>query len=86
MMMDFYKQMSKMINVMGKNPLMNDKNLQTQLKRNPQNVMSQLQKSMTPQMLKQMGGAKNLMGLMKNMDMNKLNSMASSLGNLGNFF
>ena len=33
-----------------------------------------------------MGGAKNLMGLMKNMDMNKLNSMASGLGNLGNFF
>lgn len=38
-------------------------------------VMQQLQKSMNPQMLAQMGGAKNLMSMMKNIDMNAMKKM-----------
>ena len=38
-------------------------------------VMQQLQKSMKPQMLAQMGGAKNLMSMMKNIDMNAMKKM-----------
>ncbi|KAK8805382.1 hypothetical protein WA158_002038 [Blastocystis sp. Blastoise] len=75
MMMDFYKQMSKMINKMGNNPLLKDQNMMQQLQRNPQNVMAQLQKTMNPQMLQQMGGAKNLMNIMKNFDMSQLGNL-----------
>lgn len=56
-----------------------------QMQRNPQawarqrdvtcRVMQQLQKSMNPQMLAQMGGAKNLMSMMKNIDMNAMKKM-----------
>ena len=38
-------------------------------------VMQQLQKSMNPKMLAQMGGAKNLMSMMKNIDMNAMKKM-----------
>lgn len=37
--------------------------------------MQQLQKTMNPQMLAQMGGAKNLMSMMKNIDMNAMKKM-----------
>lgn len=43
-------------------------------------VMQQLQNTMNPQMLAQMGGAKNLMSMMKNMDMNAVKRM------MGKFF
>ena len=37
--------------------------------------MQQLQKTMNPQMLAQLGGAKNLLSMMKNIDMNAMKKM-----------
>ena len=59
-----------MLGKMGKSPLLRDDKMMSQMARNPQAVMAQLQKTMNPQMLAQMGGAKNMMNLMKNMNAN----------------
>lgn len=70
MFMNYYKQMEGMIGKMGKSPLLRDEKMMQQMQRNPQAVMQQLQKSMNPQMLAKIGGAKNMMNMMKSMSSN----------------
>jgi signal recognition particle subunit SRP54 len=68
LMMQF-KQFEKMIGGMSKNGLLkqNENDLMKQMKRDPKQVMSQLQRSIDPNMLKSMGGVENMMEMMKGM-------------------
>ena len=67
-LLQYHKQMEKMVGKMGKTSLMKgDKKLNSQIGRNPQAVMQQLSQSIDPRMLQQMGGAKNMMEMMKKM-------------------
>lgn len=68
MLLKCHKQFERVVAKMGKSGLMKgDANMAKQMQRNPQNVMNQLHKAMDPRMLQQMGGAQNLMNMMKEM-------------------
>eukprot|EP00924_Labyrinthula_sp_SR-Ha-C_P013152 maker-scaffold_12-snap-gene-11.17-mRNA-1 protein AED:0.02 eAED:0.02 QI:63/1/1/1/1/1/3/138/537 len=72
-----HRQFEKMVEKMGKTGLMgqSDASMVQRLQRNPQSVLQQFQKSMDPRMLQQMGGAKNMMSMLKemgNMDMSQM--------------
>ena len=64
-----HKQFEKVVTKMGKSGLMKggDAHMAKQMQRNPNNVMQQLHKAMDPRMLQQMGGAQNVMNMMKEM-------------------
>jgi len=62
-----HKRFESMIGKMGKAGLMKDSG-DVELKRNPKQVLNKLQSCVDPQMLKQMGGAENMMNLMKKME------------------
>ena len=68
-LMQTYKQFEKMIGGMAKQGLLkgNEAALMNKMKRDPSAVMAQLQKSMDPKMLAQMGGAENMMKIMEQM-------------------
>jgi len=81
------KKFGKMIGKMGKSGLMRggDAGLAQQLARNPNGVMQQLARSMDPRMLKQIGGAQSMMGMMKqmaNMDPSELQGMMGNMGGM----
>jgi len=87
MLLANHKKMEKMVSKMGKTKLMKgDAVLNKQLKRNPKGVMQQLAKSMDPSMLRQMGGAQNMMEMMKKMggmglgNMNSLKDLQKMMG------
>lgn len=65
-----YKRFSKMIGQLGKTGLMKNggANLQQQLTRNPQDLMKKLSGAMDPRVLSKIGGAGNLMSMLKGMD------------------
>ena len=67
MLLDTYKQFEKMIDGMNKGGLLRggDAAFQSKMMRNPNAVLSQMQKSMDPRMLKNMGGMQNLASMMK---------------------
>jgi len=69
MLLKCHKQFEKVISKMGKSGLMKggDAQMAKQMARNPNNVMQQLHKAMDPRMLQQMGGAQNVMSMMKEM-------------------
>jgi signal recognition particle subunit SRP54 len=68
-LMTTFKQFEKMVGGMAKQGLLkqNESALMAKMQRDPKAVMAQLAKSMDPKMLAQMGGAGNLMELMKGM-------------------
>merc|ERR1719401_2875190 len=70
-----HKRFEKMVGRMGKAGLMKDTGDMTDLKRNPKQVLSKLQSCVDPQMLQQMGGAQNMLNLMKEMEENPLPGM-----------
>lgn len=81
------KKFGKMIGKMGKSGLMRggDAGLAQQMARNPNGVMQQLARSMDPRMLKQIGGAQSMMGMMKqmaNMDPSALQGMMGNMGGM----
>lgn len=82
-----HRQFEQVVRRMGKSSLMkgSDEQLAQKMKRNPRQVMGQLQKAMDPRMLAQMGGAQNVMQLMQEMgNMNGLDpSMMNKLKGLG---
>ena len=49
-------------------PEKNDSAISQQFQRNPKQLMNTLAKSIDPKMLKQMGGAQNLMNMMKSFE------------------
>mmetsp|Transcript_74051 Transcript_74051/g.196423 ORF Transcript_74051/g.196423 Transcript_74051/m.196423 type:complete len:504 (+) Transcript_74051:127-1638(+) len=63
-----HKRFEKMVGKMGKAGLMKDTGDMANLNRNPKQVLQKLEKSMDPLMLQQMGGAQNMLNLMKEMD------------------
>ncbi len=72
-LLKYQKQMAKMVGKMGKNMpnmMTNDNAFSKQMARNPNAVMQQLQKTMDPAMLRQMGGMGNMMKMMKEMGKN----------------
>lgn len=76
-LLQYHKQFEKMVGKMGKSGL-SDPSVAQKLQRNPQALMQQLQRSMDPRMLQQMGGAQNMMNMMKqmgNMDEGMLKNM-----------
>lgn len=64
-----HKQFEGVVKKMGKSGLMNggEKMMNQKMARNPQGVMQQLSRAMDPRMLAQMGGAGNIMNMMKEM-------------------
>merc|ERR1719326_1677123 len=64
-LLDEYKRMEKMVGKMGKSGLFGKGGDLTQLSRNPAQVMQKMQSAMDPRMLQQMGGAQNMMKMMK---------------------
>lgn len=85
MLLKCHKQFEKMIGKMGKTALMKntDSNISQSLQRNPNAIMQQLQRSMSPQMLQQMGGANNMMNMIKQMGNMDMGELAKQMGAAG---
>jgi signal recognition particle subunit SRP54 len=85
MLVQMHKQFEKMVGRMGKSGLMKggEANFAKQAARNPKAVMQQLQKAMDPRMMAQLGGAGNMMNMMKQMAGMDMSQMASMLGGGG---
>lgn len=64
-----HKQFEGMIKKMGKSGMMkgSDKDMAKKMQRNPTQAMSQIRKTMDPRIIQQMGGAENVMSMMKEM-------------------
>lgn len=65
MLLEEYKRMEKMVGKMGKSGLFGKGGDLSQLMRNPGQVMQKMTGAMDPRMLQQMGGAQNMMKMMK---------------------
>eukprot|EP00913_Durusdinium_trenchii_P018270 g17165.t1 len=74
-------QMEKMVGKMGKSGLFGKGGDLTQLQRNPGQVMQKMQSAMDPRMLQQMGGAQNMMKMMK--EFGKMENMGGMMEGLG---
>jgi len=77
-LLDEFKRMEKMVGKMGKSGLFGKGGDMTQLGRNPGAVMQKMQSAMDPRMLQQMGGAQNMMKMMK-----EFGKMEGGMGGLG---
>lgn len=64
-MLERYKEFAKMIGKLGKLGLGKKGMDMTQLMRNPNQLMQNMQKAVDPRILKQMGGTQNMMNLMR---------------------
>mmetsp|Transcript_816 Transcript_816/g.2777 ORF Transcript_816/g.2777 Transcript_816/m.2777 type:complete len:518 (-) Transcript_816:30-1583(-) len=80
-LLDEYKRMEKMVGKMGKSGLFGKGGDMTQLTRNPGQVMQKMQSAMDPRMLQQMGGAQNMMKMMK--EFGKMENMGGMMEGLG---
>merc|ERR1712066_663609 len=80
-LLDEYKRMEKMVGKMGKSGLFGKGGDLTQLTRNPGQVMQKMQSAMDPRMLQQMGGAQNMMKMMK--EFGKMENMGGMMDGLG---
>merc|ERR1712187_782744 len=80
-LLDEYKRMEKMVGKMGKSGLFGKGGDLTQLSRNPGQVMQKMQGAMDPRMLQQMGGAQNMMKMMK--EFGKMENMGGMMEGLG---
>merc|ERR1712118_73715 len=63
-----HRRFEKMVGRMGKAGLMKESGDMANLNRNPKQVLSKLQSCVDPTMLQQMGGAQNMLNLMKKME------------------
>merc|ERR1719321_2206303 len=70
-----------MVGKMGKSGLFGKGGDLTQLQRNPGQVMQKMQSAMDPRMLQQMGGAQNMMKMMK--EFGKMENMGGMLDGMG---
>merc|ERR1740123_1451007 len=81
LLLEEYKRMEKMVGKMGKSGLFGKGGDLTQLTRNPGQVMQKMQSAMDPRMLQQMGGAQNMMKMMK--EFGKMENMGGMMEGLG---
>ncbi|CEM20753.1 unnamed protein product [Vitrella brassicaformis CCMP3155] len=73
-LLEEYKRFSKLVGKMGKLGLAKGGNdLNQQMQRNPKQMLAKMQQMMDPRMLQQMGGAQNMMKIMK--EMGKMENM-----------
>merc|ERR1719321_1665849 len=70
-----------MVGKMGKSGLFGKGGDLTQLQRNPGQVMQKMQGAMDPRMLQQMGGAQNMMNMMK--EFGKMENMGGLMDGMG---
>merc|ERR1711870_179748 len=82
-LLDEYKRMEKMVGKMGKSGLFGKGGDLTQLTRNPGQVMQKMQSAMDPRMLQQMGGAQNMMKMMKEFGKMESGGMAGMMEMMG---
>merc|ERR1712060_854246 len=80
-LLEEFKRMEKMVGKMGKSGLFGKGGDMTQLGRNPAQVMQKMQSAMDPRMLQQMGGAQNMMKMMK--EFGKMENMGGMMDGLG---
>merc|ERR1719217_1878684 len=80
-LLEEFKRMEKMVGKMGKSGLFGKGGDLTQLQRNPGQVMQKMQSAMDPRMLQQMGGAQNMMKMMK--EFGKMENMGGMMEGLG---
>merc|ERR1719258_75114 len=80
-LLEEFKRMEKMVGKMGKSGLFGKGGDLTQLQRNPGQVMQKMQSAMDPRMLQQMGGAQNMMKMMK--EFGKMENMGGAMEGLG---
>lgn len=69
MLIKTHKQFEGMVKKMGKAGMMkgSEKDMAKKMQRNPTQALSQIRKTMDPRMIQQMGGAENVMSMMKEM-------------------
>lgn len=79
-----HKQFEQVVRKMGKSGLMRggDQQMAKQMARNPNAVMQQLSRAMDPRLLQQMGGAQNVMQMMKEMSKADMGDLKGMLGGL----
>lgn len=85
LMLKCHKQFEGVVKKMGKSGLMKggDQMMNQKMMRNPQGVMQQLSKVLDPRMMAQMGGAGNIMNMMKEMSKMDPNEMKNMMGGMG---
>merc|ERR1711865_385195 len=81
-LLDEYKRMEKMVGKMGKSGLFGKGGDMTQLGRNPGQMMQKMQSAMDPRMLQQMGGAQNMMKMMKEFGKMEGGGMGGGMGDM----
>jgi len=80
-LIDEYKRMEKMVGKMGKSGLFGKGGDMTQMTRNPGQMMQKMQSAMDPRMMQQMGGAQNMMKMMK--EFGKMENMGGMMEGMG---
>merc|ERR1711920_359873 len=82
-LLEEFKRMEKMVGKMGKSGLFGKGGDMTQFGRNPGQIMQKMQSAMDPRLLQQMGGAQNMMKMMKEFGkMEEGGGMMEGLGGL----
>ncbi|OEH79156.1 signal recognition particle 54 kda [Cyclospora cayetanensis] len=84
LLLDQHKQFSKMISKMGKVGLTKEAALQN-LSRNPQQLLSRMQAAIDPRVLRQMGGAGNVMNILKELQSGEMGDMQEMMRQFGAF-
>ncbi|EPT25956.1 signal recognition particle SRP54 protein [Toxoplasma gondii ME49] len=88
LLLEQHKQFSKMVGKMGKIGLTKESALQNMM-RNPQQMMSKVQNMLDPRILKQMGGAGNMVNLLRELQSNEgmegMQEMMKQMGMGGGF-
>jgi signal recognition particle subunit SRP54 len=80
-LLEEHKKLKGLIGQVGKTNIGKGANEKLNLTRNPNQVMGKLQQMMTPQMMSQLGGAGNIMNMMKEMSNNpQMEEMMKSMG------
>ena len=85
MLLQCHRQFEKMVSKMGKTGLMkgSDQAMARNMARNPNAMMQQLSRCMDPRMLAQMGGAGNMMNMMKQMGNMDMGEIMKQMGKAG---
>ena len=82
-LLEEHKKFQKMVEKMG-NMKMNNQADMKQMARNPAQMMKKMQSAVDPKILKQIGGAGNLMNMVKEMgNMENMKEMMSAMGDMG---
>jgi len=67
MLLMMHKQFGQLAKQMGKSGMLNDKNMQQEMQRNPQGMIDKMAGMLDPRMMQQIGGKGNLMNIMNQM-------------------